>query len=91
MSDTEQNDVLRGNYHSHYPPLSRAIFPDVDFVFVGTPDGSTLRCSWQGRGGARGRMTLKLLYAGALQIAWNATELGKGQWLVNGGATLTKR
>lgn len=88
---TERNGALHGQYHSRYQVLDHAISPDVDFVFNGTPTGSALNCAWQGPGGAKGRMTLKLLPASTVEIAWNATELGSQQWLVTGNATLIKK
>jgi len=88
---TEQNGALRGEYRSRYQVLDHAISPDVNFDFTGTPSGSALNCEWHGPGGARGRMTLKLLPASAVEIAWNATELGSLQWLVNGTATLSRK
>ncbi len=88
---TERNGALHGQYHSRYQVLDHAISPDVDFIFNGTPTGSSLNCTWQGPGGARGRMTLKLLPASTVEIAWNATELGSQQWLLNGTATLVKK
>lgn len=91
LTVTEQNGVLHGQYHSRYQILDHAISPDVDFVFSGTPGGSSLNCAWQGPGGSKGRMTLKLLPAGAVDLAWNATELGTQQWLTSGAATLNRR
>jgi hypothetical protein len=89
---TEQNGALHGQYRSRYQVLDHAISPEVNFDFSGTPaNASALNCAWQGPGGARGRMTLKLLPAGTVEIAWNATELGSQQWLVNGTATLTRK
>jgi curved DNA-binding protein CbpA len=88
---TERNGALHGQYHSRYQVLDHAISPDVDFVFNGKPTGSSLNCAWQGPGGARGRMTLKLLPASNIEIAWNATDLGSQQWLVNGNATLIRK
>jgi len=88
---TERNGSLHGQYHSRYQVLDHAISPDVDFTFNGTPSGGALSCTWQGSGGAKGRMTLKLLPASTIEVAWNATELGSQQWLVNGAATLTKK
>lgn len=88
---TERNGVLHGQYHARYQVLDHAISPDVDFVFNGTPTGSALNCVWQGPGGAKGRMTLKLLPASTVEIAWNATEPGSQQWLLNGTATLVKK
>ena len=91
LTVTERNGALHGQYHSRYQVLDHAISPDVDFVFNGTPNGSALSCAWQGPGGAKGRMTLKLLPASAVEIAWNATELGSQQWLLNGTATLSRK
>jgi curved DNA-binding protein CbpA len=88
---TQQDGALHGQYRSRYQVLDHAISPDVNFDFTGTPNGSALSCAWQGQGGAKGRMTLKLLPASAVEIAWNVIELGSQQWLVNGTATLTKK
>ncbi len=88
---TERNGTLHGQYHSRYQVLDHAISPDVDFIFDGTPNGSALKCAWQGPGGAKGRMTLKLIPTSTAEIAWNATELGSQQWLVNGSATLVRK
>ena len=88
---TAEKGALHGQYRSRYQVLDHAISPDVNFDFSGVPVGSALSCAWRGPGGARGRLTLKLLPASAVEIAWNATELGTQQWLVNGTATLTKK
>lgn len=88
---TEQNGALHGQYRSRYQVLDHASSPDVNFDFAGTPSGPSLNCEWHGPGGARGRMTLKLLPASAVEVAWNATELGSLQWLVNGTATLSRK
>jgi curved DNA-binding protein CbpA len=88
---TERNGALHGQYHSRYQVLDHAISPDVDFVFNGTPNGSALNCAWLGPGGAKGRVTLKLTPVSTVEVAWNATELGSQQWLVNGTATLVRK
>lgn len=88
---TEVNGALHGQYRSRYQVLDHAISPDVNFDFSGKPVGSSLSCPWRGPGGAKGRLTLKLLPASTVEIAWNATELGNQQWLVNGSATLVRK
>jgi curved DNA-binding protein CbpA len=88
---SEKGGVLHGQYHSRYQVLDRAISPDVDFTFTGTPAGNALNCAWQGPGGARGHVTMKLAAAGTVDIAWSASELGSLQWLTNGDATLLKK
>jgi curved DNA-binding protein CbpA len=88
---TEVNGALHGEYRSRYQVLDHAISPDVNFDFTGKPVGSSLSCPWRGPGGARGRLTLKLLPASTVEIAWNATELGSQQWLINGTAMLVRK
>jgi curved DNA-binding protein CbpA len=88
---TETNGSLHGQYHSRYQVLDHGSSPDVDFTFNGTPAGSALNCAWQGPGGAKGRMTLTLLPAKTVELAWNATELGSQQWFTNGTATLVRK
>ena len=88
---SEQSGVLNGQYHSRYQVLDHAISPDVDFTFTGTPAGNALNCVWQGPGGSRGRMTMKLVSAGTVDLAWSANELGSLQWLTNGEATLIRK
>lgn len=88
---SEASGVLTGQYHSRYQVLDRAISPDVDFTFTGRPAGNALDCAWHGPGGARGKVTLKLVSAGTVDLAWSANELGSLQWLTNGDATLVKQ
>jgi hypothetical protein len=88
---TERNGALHGQYRSRYQVLGHAISPDVNFDFTGKPKGTALNCAWQGQGGAKGRVTLKLLPASTVEIAWNAIELGSQQWLINGTATLVRK
>jgi curved DNA-binding protein CbpA len=88
---TEVNGALHGEYRSRYQVLDHAISPDVNFDFTGKPVGSSLSCPWRGPGGARGRLTLRLLPASTVEVAWNATELGSQQWLINGTAMLVRK
>ena len=88
---TEVDGALHGQYRSRYQVLDHAISPDVNFDFSGKPVGSSLSCPWRGPGGARGRLTVRLLPASTVEIAWNATELGSQQWLMNGTAMLVRK
>ena len=58
---TEVDGALHGQYRSRYQVLDHAISPDVNFDFSGKPVGSSLSCPWRGPGGARGRLTVRLL------------------------------
>ncbi len=91
LTMTAQSGTLHGQYRSRYQVLDHAISPDVEFTFNASPSGNAAATNWQGPGGARGKVTLKLLSAGDMQVTWNATELGSQQWLVSGDATLTKK
>jgi hypothetical protein len=88
---TEQNGLLRGKYRSRYHVGDRAISPDVNFEFSGSPAGNTLTAPWKGMGGARGELTLRILSEGSMKVDWKALELGSTQALVTGTATLTRQ
>ncbi len=88
---TEQNGVVRGRYRSRYLIVDRAISPDVNFEFSGTPNGATVSCPWSGPGGSRGELTLRMTTDHTLEIEWTASELGSIQGLVSGTAHLTRR
>ncbi|HVW11051.1 MAG TPA: DnaJ domain-containing protein [Bryobacteraceae bacterium] len=91
LTVSQQNGALHGQYHSRYQVLDHAISPDVDFTFNGTPSGDAVSSAWQGPGGARGRVTMKLVSPGTVDLAWNSSELGSLQWLTSGDATLVKK
>jgi curved DNA-binding protein CbpA len=91
LNVSEKSGVLHGQYHSRYQVLDHAISPDVDFTFTGAPAGNALTCAWEGPGGARGRVTMKLVSPGIVDLAWSANELGSLQWLTNGDATLIRK
>ncbi len=88
---TEANGVLNGKYRSRFQIVDRAISPDVNFTFTGTPDGSTVTAPWTGPGGARGEVTLKLMPDSTLQVDWAASEIGSQMGLVSGTAVLSRR
>jgi curved DNA-binding protein CbpA len=88
---TEHNGVVHGRYRSRYRIVDRAISPDVNFEFSGTPAGPGLVTPWIGSGGARGRVTLSMTGENSLKFDWTAIELGTTQGLASGTATLTRR
>jgi hypothetical protein len=91
LTVTERNGFLQGQYHSRYQVLDHGVLPDVDFAFTGTPSNGALSCGWQGMGGARGHMTMRLLPSSTVEIAWNVTDPGSQQWLKTGTATLIRK
>ena len=88
---SEQNGALHGKYRARYQIVDRAIPPDVNFEFAGKEDGLVAVCPWTGPGGAKGEITLKVTGENSMQIDWTASELGTGQGLVLGTASLTRR
>jgi len=88
---TEQNGVVRGRYRSRYQIVDRAISPDVNFEFSGTPNAGTMICPWTGAGGARGQLTLRMVGDNDMKVDWTASEIGSVQGLASGTATLTRR
>jgi hypothetical protein len=88
---TEQSGSIHGRYRSRYQIVDRAISPDVNFEFNGSPNNGTIACSWSGPGGARGQLTLRLTGENAMKVEWTASEMGSIQGLASGTATLTRR
>jgi curved DNA-binding protein CbpA len=88
---TEHNGVVHGKYRSRYRIVDRAISPDVNFEFSGTPAGAGLTTPWTGSGGAKGQVTLSMTGENSLKFDWTAIELGTTQGLASGTATLTRR
>ncbi len=88
---TENSGLLHGRYRARYHITDRAISPAVAFQFEGRadPDGASL--PWSGLGGSRGTITLRLLASGALEVTWVADQIGEGQGLVSGTATLVRK
>jgi curved DNA-binding protein CbpA len=91
LTVTARNGWLQGQYHSRYQVLDHGVSPDVDFTFTGSPANGALNCAWQGSGGAKGRMSMRLLPSSTVELAWNVTELGSQQWLKTGTATLIRK
>jgi hypothetical protein len=88
---TERNGVVHGRYRSRSRVVDRAISPDVNFEFTGTPAGTGLTTPWTGLGGARGQVTLSMTGENSMKFDWTAIELGTTQGLASGTATLTRR
>jgi curved DNA-binding protein CbpA len=89
---TEQNGVVYGKFRSRYRIVDRAISPDVNFEFSGTPSAAgAITSPWFGPGGAKGQLTLQLTSENDIKIDWTASEVGHVQGLVSGTATLTRR
>jgi len=90
-SISEQNGQIRGKYRSRYKIVDRAISPDVSFEFSGVPAGAVLIAPWNGPGGSRGEITLKMAGDNAMKVDWTTSELGSIQGLITGTATLTRK
>jgi hypothetical protein len=88
---TEDNGVVHGRYRSRFRIVDRAISPEVNFSFTGTPGGSAIVCPWTGPGGAKGELTLYLVSDNSIKVDWKATELGTQQGLISGTAILTRK
>jgi hypothetical protein len=88
---TEDNGVVHGKYRSRFQIVDRAISPEVNFSFTGTPSGSMIVCPWAGPGGAKGELTLHLVSDNSIKVDWKATELGTQQELISGTAVLTRK
>lgn len=88
---SEENGIIHGKYRSRFQIPDRAISPDVNFSFTGTPNGPAITCPWTGPGGARGELTLRLTADNLMRIDWTSFDLGAQQGLASGTAVLTRR
>ena len=88
---TEEDGVVSGRYRARYRVADQAISPNVTFHFRGRAgaDGGSL--PWTGTSGAHGKLTLRRLSNGALEVTWVADQLGAELGLVSGTATLVRR
>jgi len=84
----EEAGVLYGRYRARYRVTDRALWPEVSFEFEGKPEQNTF--GWQGAGGARGELRLKLVGPGRLEVSWWANQLGERLSLASGTAVLVR-
>ena len=88
---SESGEMLRGAYQARYRIADRAISPNVAFQFEGRAGAEGAVLPWRGPGGAVGEITLRLLPAGTLEVAWVAEKLGGELGLISGRATLVRK
>ena len=86
---TDNGGKLRGSYKATYLVLDRAISPRVAFLFEGDPKG--VEFSWQGNGGAEGKIRLIRKSTHSMEINWFATQMGTELGLGSGSAILYRR
>jgi len=86
----QDNGRLSGSYQARYFVSNRAVSPTVSFRFEGEEKegGEYL---WEGMGGARGKIELRLLTGQSMEVIWFATEMGTQLGLGSGSATLYRR
>jgi hypothetical protein len=85
---SEDGGVVRGRYRARYSVAKHAISPNVSFEFQGRASDNL---PWLGQDGAQGRVSLKLLAAGRLQVTWTTDRVGREMGLVAGTATLVRK
>lgn len=86
---TDEGGKLRGSYKATYLVLDRAISPRVAFLFEGDPKSAEF--SWQGNGGAEGKVRLTRKSTHSMEINWFATQMGTELGLGSGSAILYRR
>lgn len=90
MRVTERDGRMIGTYQARYFVSDRAVSPNVTFRFEGEAKAGG-EFSWEGAGGARGKIELKALTAQSIEVVWFATEMGTHLGLGSGSATLYRR
>lgn len=86
----QDNGRLSGNYQARYFVSNRAVSPNVTFRFEGEVKDRG-EYTWEGAGGARGKVELRLTGSQSLEVVWFATEMGTQLGLGSGSATLYRR
>ena len=88
---TDEEGILQGRYSARYRVSDRAISPNVAFHFESRAGADGGKIVWTGPGGARGKLTLRRLENGSLEVSWMADQLGTDLGLVSGTATLVRK
>jgi hypothetical protein len=91
LSLTEQSGILRGRYRARYHVPDQAISPTVSFQFEGQSGPDRASLPWNGAGGAKGEVRLRLLTSGTLEVTWVANQLSEELGLISGTATLVRK
>ena len=87
---SDRGGELHGRYRARYKINDRAISPDVNFQFEGESEGTSANLPWNGQGGSRGVVHLKLLGDNSMEVRWSASQLGT-LGLSSGTAVLKRR
>jgi curved DNA-binding protein CbpA len=87
----ERDGLLFGDYRARYVVSDRAISPEVAFRFEGAALGRAAEFPWTGAGGARGKVRLRLIRDGQLELTWSADRLGTQMGLSAGTAILSRQ
>lgn len=88
---SEENGLIRGQYHARFKVGKAKISPDVDFRFEGRISGTSGRFAWFGTGGAKGEVRVRLVSDTALEVVWAASSLGSSMGLASGTAVLDRK
>jgi len=77
LAIAEESGVLHGRYRSRYRVTDRPISPDVEFEFTGAAGkAEAMEFTWEGTGGAQGRVRLKAVTPISMEVRWWATRMG---------------
>jgi hypothetical protein len=90
-SIVERDGGIHGKYRARYRISDRAISPDVNFEFEGTPALPLATFPWRGEGGSHGQVRIKMVSENEIEVVWSATELGQSLALASGTAVLMRR
>jgi hypothetical protein len=88
---TETAGVLHGRYRARYKVGDRALSGTVRFSFEGRQNGNPIVLGWTAPDGSSGEIRLRLVTDDALQVSWQAKQLGASMSLASGTATLARR
>ncbi|MBZ5593942.1 MAG: J domain-containing protein [Acidobacteriia bacterium] len=83
--------ALEGRYRARYPSMGVPEPPMVHFYFEGKCQDDTANAAWNGEGGSKGEIQLKLTSDNALQLVWSVTDPGNQTGPATGTVALVRK
>jgi hypothetical protein len=88
---SEQQGTIQGRYRARYPGMGTPEAPMVRFYLEGKSQGDVANATWNGAGGSKGEIQIKLASQDALQLVWSTTQPGKQSGPDSGTVALVRK
>jgi hypothetical protein len=88
---TERQGTLEGRYRARYPGMGVPEPPMVRFYFQGTCQNEMANATFNGDGGSKGEIQLRLTSDNTLQLVWSLTDPGSQTGPASGTLALVRK